>query len=185
MRRVARHPARPAETASAQRGVTLVELMIVLAVAALLGAAALPSMATMLGRHRLQAAARHLQADLALARQEALRHGRVAHLVFEPGANWCYALSLGVASGCQPGSAGVGSALLKLVRADQYPDVVLVDAGAMALDARDGTSLLGQGQASFVSLRGDRLTVHLSHLGRAALCAPAAPIAGLPPCRTP
>ncbi len=157
--------------------------MIVLAVAALLGAAALPSTAAMLGRHRLQAAARHLQADLALARQEALRQGRVAHLVFEPGANWCYALSMGLASGCQAGSAGVGGALLKVVRAEQYPDVVLLDAGAMALDARDGTSLLGQGRAEFASVRGDRLTVNLSRLGRAALCAPAAPIAGLPACR--
>ena len=32
-------------------------------------------------------------------------------------------------------------------------------------------------------LRGERLTVQLSHLGRASLCTPAAPIAGIAGCR--
>ncbi len=163
-------------------GFTLVELMIAVTVAALLGAISLPSMAGLLGRHRLQAAAHHLQADLALARQEALRRGQTAHLVFHAGADWCYALSLGAAGDCR-NRAGDGVPALAVVRADRYPDVVLLQGAAMALDARDGTSLLGQGRAEFAALRGERLTVQLSHLGRATLCTPAAPIAGLPGCR--
>lgn len=156
--------------------------MIVVTVAALLGAISLPSMAGLLGRHRLQAAAHHLQADLALARQEALRRGQTAHLVLHPGAHWCYALSLGVARDCRSPS-GTGGAALAVVRADRYPEVVLLQAATMTLDARDGTSLQGQGRAEFASARGERLTVQLSHLGRASLCTPAAPIAGIAGCR--
>lgn len=164
-------------------GFTLVELVIVLSVAAVLSAVAVPTFAAMLARQRLKAAAHHLQADLSLARQEALRRGLVAHLVFQPGANWCYQLSLGVAGDChQPATAGA-SPVLKTVHAAQYPDVVLLQALPMALDARQGTSLLGQGHALFANSRGERLLVQLSAPGRAALCAPGVAVPGLPGCR--
>lgn len=164
-------------------GFTLVELMIVLSVAAVLSTMAVPSMASLLARHRLKAVAHHLQADLALARQEAQRRGQVAHVVFRPGANWCYAVSLGVAADCHQSPAQGPNPVLKVVHAAQHPDIVLLQAQPMALDANQGSSLLGHGHALFANSRNERLLVQLSLPGRASLCAPGAGLVGMPGCR--
>lgn len=165
-------------------GFTLVELAVVLAVLAVLVAAGVPSFGAALARHRLQAAAQHLQADLSLARQQAVAHGQSAHLSLQAGAPWCWALSLGTAVDCrtaQPGAVD-GGQVLKVVHADAHPHITLAQAMPMALDARSGTRLSAPGQALFTSRHGDRLAVQLNTLGRAHLCAPAAPISGVPPC---
>lgn len=166
------------------RGFTLVELAIALAVLAVLVAAGVPSFGAALARHRLQAAAQHLQADLSLARQQAVAHGQSAHLSLQPGTQWCWALSLGVAVDCRNARPGAfdGGEVLKVVHADAHPNTTLAEAAPMALDARTGTRLSAAGQALFTSRHGDRLAVQLNTLGRAHLCAPAAPVSGVPAC---
>ena len=68
----------PAPTAHAQRGFTVLELMITLAVAAILGALAAPGMLDFIRSNRLSTAARQLDADMLLARREAIkRNARV------------------------------------------------------------------------------------------------------------
>lgn len=167
-----------------RHGLTLVELAITLAVLAVLVAAGVPSFGAALARHRMQAAARHLQTDLSLARQEAVARGQSAHISLQTGAQWCWALSLGTAVDCRQARAGAvdGGQVLKVVRADAHPNTVLAEAVPMALDARTGTRLSAPGQVLFNSSHGDRLAVHLNTLGRAVLCAPAAPIPGVPVC---
>ncbi len=75
-----RRPSRPsardaASRRSAQRGVTLIEVMIVLGIAAILLAAAVPSFREFVARNRLDGAAQDLLASLQLARSEAQRRG--------------------------------------------------------------------------------------------------------------
>ena len=60
---------------SAQRGVTLMELMIVLSIAAILLAFAVPSFQEFVARNRLEGAAQELMTSLQLARSEATRRG--------------------------------------------------------------------------------------------------------------
>lgn len=75
-RRPSRPPARDAVSRrSAQRGVTLIEVMIVLGIAAILLAAAVPSFREFVARNRLDGAAQDLLASLQLARSEAMRRG--------------------------------------------------------------------------------------------------------------
>ena len=81
-----------------QIGFTLLELVITLAILAVLGASATPSFNALIDRQRLHAAARHLQADLALARHESGRRGLPVQLNFQPGAQpdttaWALAIS--------------------------------------------------------------------------------------------
>ncbi len=162
------------------RGFTLVELTAVLVVLALLLTAGMPSMAAMMARQRLQATARHLQADVALARQQAVAQRQAVHVSLQAGAHWCWALSLDVAVDCR--SARQGGAVIKVVRADDHPHVALDEAAAMALDGRNGTRLSATGQALFSAGQGVQLAVRLNTLGRAHVCTPAGAMAGVPAC---
>ena len=164
-------------------GFTLLELAIVMAITCVLGALAVPSFSGLIARQRLKSAAYGLQADIALARQEAGRRGQPVHLMFQPGAQWCYALSAGIGVDCRQAGPAAGSGVLKVVRAPDHPGITLMAATAMAMDSRSGASLLAEGQARFASPRtGEQLQVHLGRLGRAHVCAPATPVAGAPAC---
>ena len=177
----ASNAARPGGCAAG--GFTLIELVIVAAVVAVLGAIAAPNMTQLVGRYRLQDAASGLQADVARARHDALRQGQVVHLHFQPGTNWCYAISLGQPVDCH--RAVPGPLLIKLVGAKHYPQVRLLSADAMALDGRSGMSQAPGGplpQALLVNAAGQQLAVRLGPMGRASLCAPQAPLSGVGRC---
>lgn len=177
-------PAAPAPAARA-RGFTLVELMVVAVVLAMLAAMAAPPLAAMAQRHRLLDTGRLLQAELASARQQALPQGREAYLVVRPGADWCWSISLDQPVDCQAPTADRGTAtgqLLRQGRADDHGQVVALRGGQWHLNGQNGlrvgtapTLLLGTPQ-------GARLALNLGLLGRASLCSPEAPLAGIPRC---
>ncbi len=166
-------------------GFTLLELAIVLAVTAILAALAVPTFASLVARQRLQAAAEHLKADIALARQEAGRRAQPVHVVFQPGSSWCYAIGTGPVGDCrQPLAGGQATGLIKLVRGSDQPGVQLLLATPMTLDDRTGANLQGEGMARFASAEGQQLQVRLGRLGHTSVCAPAAAaaVAGTPAC---
>jgi type IV fimbrial biogenesis protein FimT len=164
------------------RGFTLLELAIVLAVTVILAAMSVPTFASLMARQRLHAAAEHLRADIALARQEAGRRAQPVHLVFHPGSRWCYAIATGPVGDCQQATATPGSGLIKVVRGADQPGVQLLLATPMTLDGRTGGSLRAEGLARFASAEGQQLQVRLSSMGHASVCAPGAAVAGMPPC---
>jgi type IV fimbrial biogenesis protein FimT len=166
-------------------GFTLLELVIAMAITVLLGAMAMPTFSSLVARERLQAAAHHLQADIAYARLEAGRRAQPVHLMFQPGTQWCYALSAGIGVDCRQAASAAGNGVIKVVHAADQPGVLLLEASAMALDGRSGASLTGIGHARFASSEGQQLQVNLGQLGRASLCAPADAVAGTPPCPAP
>ena len=177
-------PHRPVPTVAVHRsGFTLLELVIVIAITVVLGAMTLPSYNSLVSRQRLVAAAHGLQAEIAFAREEASRRGQPVYLVFQPGPRWCYAIGTLATVDCQGQAPAVGSPVIKVVRATDHPGIELGQATTMALDGRNGSSLLGEGQARFASAHGLQLQVRLGPLGRSAVCAPGAPVAGTPTCR--
>ena len=74
-------------------GVTLIELVMALAVLAVLGALALPTLSARLQQQRLGTAAEMMVADINEARFEAARQGRTIHIVMQPGAGWCWSVA--------------------------------------------------------------------------------------------
>ncbi|MBL8288094.1 MAG: prepilin-type N-terminal cleavage/methylation domain-containing protein [Rubrivivax sp.] len=185
----------------AQRGLTLLELAVVLAVLAVLSALALPNMAARLRAERLQAAAEMLAADIADARHEAARRGQTLHIEGHvegriegragesSGAAWCWTVA--TAPGCPCGSEATTPASaaasptspaacrLKRVAAGDHPGVALVQAQPVQVQA--------DGQANpvlaAVLAAGDRqLQVQVSRFGRARVCDPAGTSARLPRC---
>ncbi|MCK4343311.1 MAG: prepilin-type N-terminal cleavage/methylation domain-containing protein, partial [Phycisphaerae bacterium] len=65
------------------RGFTLLELVMVVAIVAILASVALPRFANTLGRHRIEAAARRVAGDLNLARRQARLSSSDQNVVFD------------------------------------------------------------------------------------------------------
>lgn len=79
-------------TAKKNQGVTLIELMIAIAVVAILAVIALPSFERTLERRRLVGAAENLFGALQYARSEAIKQNRLIAIDVDDGTTWCYGI---------------------------------------------------------------------------------------------
>jgi len=160
------------------RGLTLLELLVTLAIVAVMMTLALPSFGSILARHRLKAAAEQLSADLGELRLLSAHRGQALHLNLQPGTQWCYALA--TVSGCD--CRVVQSCQLKTVRASDHPGVTLLAGAELRVDARNIGPLQDSGQALLQGSEGAQLRVGLTPLGRPKVCAPGAAVPGYPGC---
>jgi type IV fimbrial biogenesis protein FimT len=158
-----------------RRGLTLLELVIALAILAIVATLALPSFGAGAERTRLRLAAETLASDLAEARFEAAKAGRALHLPAQAGPAWCWAVATTPDCGC----AAAAPCQLKAERAASHAGVTLVEVRAASFDpggaATGGGALLRSG-------RGEELRVELSPLGRPRVCAPGGAVVGYPAC---
>lgn len=159
------------------RGFTLVELMIGLAIAAVVAVIALPTFAGVSERARLRHAAHTLASDLGEARFESARAGRPLHVPIDASpAAWCWSVATTPGCDCQ----GPASCQLKASRARDHAGIELIDPQATTFDP-DGQARQ-PGGATFRSSRGERLRVSVSLLGRASVCSPDHAVPGYPAC---
>jgi type IV fimbrial biogenesis protein FimT len=169
-------------------GFSLLELVIALALAAVMVAVATPNFAGLIARERLKSAAANLQADITLGRHAATQRGRTVHLVFQQGGQWCYAITLDPHTDCKALSrTALSPQIIKLVTSEDQPGISLLEAGTMALTpSAQGASAPGDsgswGSARFASPTGQQMQLVLGPLGRATVCAPAMPVPGITPC---
>lgn len=160
------------------RGLTLIELMIVLAVLAVLGALALPSYGARAQRARLQGTAQMLATDVAQTRFEAARRGQPLYLQSAGAGSdgWCWAIA--TTAGCPCGQQQACE--LSHVAAADHPGVSLADPLDLRFDP-DGNA--GSRAAVRLSSRGgETLRVEVSALGRARVCSETAARPGIPSC---
>lgn len=151
-----------------ERGLTLIELAVVLAVLAVLSALALPDIGARLQHQRLQAAAELLAGDVAEARFEAVRRGNALHLqAAGAGPEWCWSISATPGCGC----ASAQLCQLHSVHSADHPGVQLAAGGALRIDPAGSGSGSAAAVATLASPRGERLRVEISALGRPRICA--------------
>lgn len=86
------------------RGFSLVELMVVIAVLGIIAAVAFPSFNAMRDRQRLRAAAEAIYAHLQFVRSESIKQDRDLFVAVATGSNWC--LGIANATGCNCATAG-------------------------------------------------------------------------------
>jgi len=152
-----------------RRGFTLVELLVVVAVLAILLVLSAPSMRDFILMQRLKGIHAQIVTDLQLARSEAMSSGQVVNVrVQEPGLMSCYVLfndsqqsyrTLGASSGCdcaQPEGSRCTQAGTREIRTVQIPNargvsLVVPGSEAVAFDPSTGGIVLLRTEAGVVS----------------------------------
>ncbi len=157
-------------------GFSLFELLVTLALAALLASLALPAAGRFIDNSRLRSAAESLSRELQLARSHALTHGQDVRFSITAGAtDWCYGWTDGASCDCQtrlPASGACTTGRSPDRRSHRqssldYPRTRLSRSWVLRFSPVRGTATA----ASFrFSNTGGELRVILSPLGRIRIC---------------
>lgn len=159
-------------------GFTLLELMVAIAVLAILLAVGLPSYQSLREDNALVGAARVLYADIQLARSEAVkRNSDAIDVKFFSGSSWCYRITDKSDTDCNSCSAICdinGDGLTRGGDVSLFPGVGISDvtygSDVLGIGARRAT--MSSGHVTF-SLGSKQVKVISSGLGRVRLCNPA------------
>lgn len=168
------------------RGFSLIEVLVTIAVLAIIVSVGLPSFLDMLGKQRLKGAAEAIYSDLQLTRMEAIKRNTNVFLSFQGSGTeaWCYAMSAGAACDCTTAGscqveAGVNS---RVVDGGNFDGVTLTEnftADATLFNPDRGTT--NRSGTVRVSLADGRsIDVVLTTLGRVRICSSTVP--GYPIC---
>lgn len=143
-------------------GFTSLELMIVVAIVAILAALAIPSFSSTLEKQRITSAAEAILADLRWARAEAIKRNKEVRVAFTTGNSWSYTVH------ADPG--GVNTQL-KAVSGSDFPATTLSStnfaSGYVTFDPIRGISNNGTAR---ISSNNFNAGVIVSTLGRARIC---------------
>jgi type IV fimbrial biogenesis protein FimT len=158
------------------RGLTLIELVITIALTAVLLSLALPSLGARLDRQRVVSAAETLAADINEARFEAARQGRSVHLLVQGGTHWCWSVARDLACPCGQAQA----CELRASSPQKHPGIDALEGASLTMTAQGRPE--APGAIVLQSRRGLRLRVDVQPLGRTRVCSDGAALPGYPPC---
>ena len=165
------------------RGLTLMEVMVTVAIMAILLVLAVPSFNSFLVRGRLTGAAEALAQDLQLAKSEALRRNAEVRFSFSSGSPWCYgSIASSTACNCTTASACTlrqvdGSAYAGVTMA--MPNPTFADNTAI-FTARQG--LANAGTVEFTHPNAGTLRVSLGAAGQVSICSTSGGLGHHPAC---
>lgn len=180
------------------RGVTLIELMIVIVITAVLLTFAIPAFQDTIDRNRLKAVTDTLYGDFQFAKTEAIKRNEQIIVDFTTsngGATWCYGLKPSATScNCNQTSVSAADAcvidnVLKVVKSTDYSSVSITPAGIVSpaadfsFDNVRGT--VNGGNVTLNSARAKETKVVLSGLGRIRICSTSGTpnVSGYPVCQ--
>lgn len=166
---------------SRERGFTLIELMVVVALVAIVLSLAAPSFTGTLARKRLEGVATELSTDIQYARSEAAQRNAAVGIVFGTNCYTVYLVGTAAATGCA--ALGTGGSSLKDVTVTGGTTVAFTPttSGAfiafdpvrgMATDAAAGTTDLSGVVALANSAGNWQIQARVTRVGRVKLCSP-------------
>lgn len=85
-------------------GLTLVELLVVVAISAIIVSIAIPSYLSLTRNNRLIGTTQQLYYALQLAKSEAVKRNATVFISYRTGTNWCYGANTGSACNCSTAS---------------------------------------------------------------------------------
>jgi type IV fimbrial biogenesis protein FimT len=171
------------------RGISLLEMAIVIALVAVIGATAFPSFTALVDARRLEGAATRLAADIQFARSEAIARNRPLRLSVRAAAGaTCWIVHTGAAADCSCGAgnapalcSGGAVAIKSVVLANAERVGVAGNVGSIVFDPLHGTST-PTGTLRIVDARGRAIHHVVNVLGRVRSCSPDAALPGYPAC---
>lgn len=164
-------------------GFTLLELMVTVAVVAIIVTVGIPSFQAMIDRNRLRAVTEAFFVDLNYARSESIKQNRTVAVYFSStSTSWCYGIDDNIVTACDCATAPANctvNGLRKVVSNTDYPGVILnlieFTNNVVGFDPRRGlpvegsalnTPLAATRAVGFQSALGKNGRVELGILGR-------------------
>ncbi len=151
-----------------RKGFTLLELLMSVAIMAILVVLSTPIFTTYIMQNRLKGAGESLYGDLFHARAEAIKQQKNITVVFQTGANWCYGVT--TASNCNCSVAN--NCTLGQVSYLRHKNTTLSVIGLGANTSFNGTRgvVSSTGTLSFTSNSGDSISLELNKMGFTKIC---------------
>lgn len=141
-----------------KNGFTIIELMVTLAVLAIIFAIAAPSFSGLTERRKLNGAAEKLFTDLLFAKTEAIKRNTSIRVSFTGnGATWCYGLAVNSACDCTASDCTIDG-VLHVTNQDEFEGILV-----------DASSTLDDASTTFTPLRGAASTGHLQFTTQSGL----------------
>ena len=154
-----------------QHGITLMELMAVLSVAAILVALTIPLYSDYFSQNRLRSAGEELYQHMIKARAEAIKQQATITVVLQTGSNWCYGVTTATTCDCAPASVNVCN--LGYVNYSTNDSVDLntigVTGSSVNFEGVRGT-VSAIADLTFTNDDGEVLTIKLNKMGYSRLC---------------
>jgi len=170
-----------------QRGVTLVEAGVAVAIAAITLSAAVPGFQSFIEKQRLDGAAAQLANDIQFARAEAVLRNTGLRLSVQA-KPWgsCYVIHSGAADQCSCSESGAaqcsdGAQQIKTVQLPAAESVALQGVGSILFDPLHGTST-PTGTLKLVSASGRAVHHVVNVMGRVRTCSPQGAVPGYAVC---
>lgn len=162
------------------RGLTLTELVFVIALIAILAAVAVPSYQSFLAQYRVKSAADTLIQDLRLGREESVRLSRNVHVSYQAGTAWCWGLRFDEPCDCS-GSNPATRCDISRVNAADFKGVRLLSSQPAEFDREQGRAVLPS-RTELLSSKGQIIRVELMANGRVRSCVTGGILTGWDPC---
>jgi len=172
---------------SSMRGFTLVELMIAVAVLAILAVAVAPSFNGFFDRYRVTRAADTFSSFLINTKSEAIKRNKPVRTVITSsggGATWCAGMTENATCDCSTAGACQIDAADRVISSASFKGVKLKSpATGFAFDFKPQRGvLLDNETVELESADGLALKVIVSRVGRIKLCSPNGKVGGYPAC---
>ena len=161
-----------------QNGFTLMEMVVTMAIVAVLASIAVPSFSSIMANRQVQGAAEKIYQDMLWARSESVKSNTNITLSVVTGSNWCYGFSDSGACSCGTAGSCTVDGVDKRVTYDSYSNSSLATAGTLSMNGANfepvrGTlengSTMTDGSISFTR-SSTSATVKINPIGKPSIC---------------
>mgnify|MGYP000020580947 CR=1 FL=1 len=150
-------------TSAKQGGITLIEVMIAIAIIAIVAAIAVPAYQSQIARQNLVLVSENLISDIKFARSEALKRSDEVEFAITSGANWSYVISDNASNEIKSVSSSNYSGISGLTLTN-------LASGAFSFDGVRGLSNVPGNATITFNASGDSASVVVNVVGRAWIC---------------